>query len=305
MHEERQKLLSDQNMILEQRVTERTTELSEQKEVLQKTLQELRASQSQLIQKEKMASLGELTAGVAHEIQNPLNFVINFGEVNRELLVEMKERMGIENLPTAFADDIKELIDDLADNQNKILHHGKRADGIVKSMLQHSRAQSGIMQLTDLNELSEEYLKLAYHGFRVKHKSFHCHFKTAYDENVGDINLVPEDIGHTLINLFNNAFFSMNEKMKSTPDDYKPILEITTEKKENKALLKVRDNGLGISPKIMDKIYQPFFTTKPTGEATGLGLSLSYDMIKAHQGEIKADSTEGEFASFTIELSYQ
>jgi C4-dicarboxylate-specific signal transduction histidine kinase len=305
MQDERQKLLSDQNMMLEQKVRERTAELSEQKEVLQKTLQELKASQSQLIQKEKMASLGELTAGVAHEIQNPLNFVINFGEVNRELLVEMKERIASENLPTGFTDDIKELIDGLADNQNKILHHGKRADGIVKNMLQHSRTQSGITELTDLNELSEEYLKLAYHGFRAKHKSFHCHFKTEYDKNVGRINLIPEDIGHTLVNLFNNAFFSMNEKMKLKPGNYEPLLEVATEKKETKALITVRDNGLGISSKIIDKIYQPFFTTKPTGEATGLGLSLSYDMIKAHQGEIKADSTEGEFASFTIELSYQ
>ena len=304
MLDERQKLLSDQNMMLEQKVTERTAELSEQKEVLQKTLQELKASQSQLIQKEKMASLGELTAGVAHEIQNPLNFVINFGEVNRELLVEMKERIASENLPTGFTDDIKELIDDLVDNQNKILHHGKRADGIVKNMLQHSRTQGGILELTDLNELSEEYLKLAYHGFRTKHKSFHCNFQASYDKNVGRINLVPEDIGHTLVNLFNNAFFSMNEKMKLSANNYEPVLEISTEKKEDKALVSVRDNGMGISPKIMDKIYQPFFTTKPTGEATGLGLSLSYDMIKAHQGEIKADSMEGEFASFTIELSY-
>jgi len=305
MLDERQKLLSDQNMMLEQKVTERTAELSEQKEVLQKTLQELKASQSQLIQKEKMASLGELTAGVAHEIQNPLNFVINFGEVNRELLVEMKERIASENLPPGFTGDIKELIEGLADNQNKILHHGKRADGIVKNMLQHSRTQSGILELTDLNELSEEYLKLAYHGFRTKHKSFHCSFQTSYDKNVGRINLVPEDIGHTLVNLFNNAFFSMNEKMRLNPANYQPVLEISTEKKEDKAFVSVRDNGLGISPKIMDKIYQPFFTTKPTGEATGLGLSLSYDMIKAHQGEIKADSTEGEFASFTIELSYK
>jgi two-component system NtrC family sensor kinase len=305
MLDERQKLLSDQNVMLEQKVSQRTAELSEQKEVLQKTLQDLKASQSQLIQKEKMASLGELTAGVAHEIQNPLNFVINFGEVNRELLAEMKDRIASESLPPGFNDDIKELIDDMVDNQNKILHHGKRADGIVKNMLQHSRAQSGVVELTDLNELSEEYLKLAYHGFRAKHKSFHCHFNTAYDENVGRINLVPEDIGHTLVNLFNNAFFSMNEKMKLNPANYEPVLAISTEKKEGKALVSVRDNGMGISPKIMDKIYQPFFTTKPTGEATGLGLSLSYDMIKAHQGEIKVDSMEGEFASFTIELSYQ
>jgi C4-dicarboxylate-specific signal transduction histidine kinase len=305
MNEERQQLLKEQNQVLEQRVTERTAELSEQKETLQKTLQELRASQSQLIQKEKMASLGELTAGVAHEIQNPLNFVINFGEINSELLSEIKERVDSEALPKEFTDDINPLINDFADNLKKILHHSKRADGIVKSMLQHSRRQSGTMVLTDMNELVEEYLKLAYHGFRTKHKTFHCSFQTFYDEKLDRIDLVPEDIGHTLVNLFNNAFFSMNEKMKLKPGTYEPMLTISTAKKENKASITVRDNGLGISPKIMDKIYQPFFTTKPTGEATGLGLSLSYDMIKAHQGEIKVDSTEGEFAAFTIELSYK
>lgn len=302
MQEERQRLLTDQNLVLEQKVRERTAELSEQKEVLQATLQELRASQSQLIQKEKMASLGELTAGVAHEIQNPLNFVINFGEVNKELLDEMRDRIARENLPAEFTKEMKELIEDLADNQHKILQHGKRADGIVKNMLQHSRRQSGAMELTDLNELAEEYLKLSYHGFRAKQKSFHCSFQTSYDENMGRIDMVPEDIGHTLVNLFNNAFFSMNEKMK-TNAGYEPMLTISTERKGNKALITVRDNGLGIAPKIMDKIYQPFFTTKPTGEATGLGLSLSYDMIKAHQGEIKVDSIEGEFAAFTIELN--
>jgi len=305
MNEERERLLTEQNQLLEERVKERTAELSEQKEALQKTLQELRASQSQLIQKEKMASLGELTAGVAHEIQNPLNFVINFGEINAELLSEIKERVDRESLPNQFTDDINPLIIDVVDNLKKILHHSKRADGIVKSMLQHSRRQGGEMQLTDLNELTEEYLKLAYHGFRTKHKTFHCGFQTSYDESMDQVDLVPEDIGHTLVNLFNNAFFSMNEKMKLKPHNYEPVLSINTERRENRARVTVRDNGLGISTKIMDKIYQPFFTTKPTGEATGLGLSLSYDMIKAHQGELKADSLEGEFAAFTIELNYK
>jgi two-component system NtrC family sensor kinase len=305
MNEEREGLLKEQNLLLEQRVKERTAELSEQKEALQKALQELKASQSQLIQKEKMASLGQLTAGVAHEIQNPLNFVINFGEINTELMAEMKERISGENLPAGFAGELKEFIEDLADNQNKILHHSKRADGIVKNMLQHSRRQSGAMELTDLNELAEEYLKLAYHGFRTKHKSFHCNLETSYDKDIQRIDLVPEDIGHTLVNLFNNAFFSMNEKLKTGDGNYEPMLTINTERRGNKALITVRDNGLGISPKIMDKIYQPFFTTKPTGEATGLGLSLSYDMVKAHQGDIKADSAEGEFAAFTIELNYK
>jgi len=305
MNEERERLLKEQNLLLEQRVNERTSELFEQKETLQKTLHELKGSQSQLIQKEKMASLGELTAGVAHEIQNPLNFIINFGEINSELLSEIKERVGNETLPKEFTDDINPLINDFGDNLKKILNHSKRADGIVKNMLQHSRRQSGAMELTDLNELAEQYLKLAYHGFRTKHKSFHCSFQTSYDETVGRIDLVPEDIGHTLVNLFNNAFFSMNEKMKLKPDNYEPILTVNTQKKESKALITIRDNGLGIPTKILDKIYQPFFTTKPTGEATGLGLSLSYDVIKAHQGQLKADSMEGEFAAFTIELNYK
>ncbi|MEP7372210.1 MAG: ATP-binding protein [Chitinophagaceae bacterium] len=302
MHEEQQQLLKDQNALLEQRVVERTAELSEQKEVLQKALQELRASQSQLIQKEKMASLGELTAGIAHEIQNPLNFVLNFGEINAELLDELKERIASETLSKEFTDDINPIVNDFTDNLEKILHHGKRADGIVKSMLQHSRKHGGTMELTDLNELVEEYLKLSYHGFRTKHKSFRCDLQTSYDSTAGSINLLPQDIGHILMNLCNNSFFSMNEKMKL--NNYEPVLQITTEKKENKALIKIRDNGMGISAKIMDKIFQPFFTTKPTGEATGLGLSLSYDMIKAHQGELKADSKEGEYAEFSIELSY-
>ncbi len=302
MHEEQQQGLLQQNTLLEQRVRDRTSELSEQKEALQVTLQELKASQSQLVQKEKMASLGELTAGVAHEIQNPLNFVLNFGEINTELIDEIRVCIASEALPKEFTDNINPLVNDLTDNLNKILQHGRRADGIVKNMLQHSRRREGVLELTQINELTDEYLKLAYHGFRGKHKSFHCNFQVSYDNNMGRINLIAQDIGQALVNLFNNAFFSMNEKMKLNLNGYVPTLNLHTEKKGNIVMISVKDNGLGISSGIIDKIFQPFFTTKPTGEATGLGLSLSYDMIKAHQGELKANSIEGEYAEFIIEL---
>jgi len=303
MHEEQQKLLKEQNVLLEQRVKERTAELSEQKDALQKTLQELKASQLQLIQKEKMASLGELTSGIAHEIQNPLNFVLNFGEVNAELLTEIKEKIANENFSKKFTDEIDPLVNDFADNMHKILHHGKRADNIVKNMLQHARKHSGNMESTDLNELAEEYLKLSYHGFRSAHKSFHCTFQTSYEDGIESINVIPQDMGHILVNLFNNAFYSMNEKMKLKLSGYEPVLSIVITKKENKMMLSVKDNGIGIPKKNMDKIFQPFFTTKPAGEGTGLGLSLSYDMIKAHQAELKVDSKEGEYATFTIVLN--
>lgn len=302
MHEQQQKLLKEQNILLEQRVKERTAELSEQKDALQKTLQELKASQLQLIQKEKMASLGELTSGIAHEIQNPLNFVLNFGEVNAELLTEIKERIASEDFPKKFSDELDPLVHDFADNMHKILHHGKRADNIVKNMLQHARKHSGNMELTDLNELSEEYLKLSYHGFRSTHKTFHCTFQTSYDD-IENINVIPQDMGHILVNLFNNAFYSMNEKTKLKLGGYEPVLSIAIAKKDNKVMLTVKDNGIGIPSKNRDKIFQPFFTTKPAGEGTGLGLSLSYDMIKAHQAELKVDSTEGEYAAFTIILN--
>ena len=304
MHEEQQNLLKEQNILLEQRVKERTAELSEQKDALQKTLQELKASQLQLIQKEKMASLGELTSGIAHEIQNPLNFVLNFSEINTELLLEVKQRIASETLPKHFPDDINLLIDDFSANQHKILHHGKRADGIVKNMLQHARRHTGALELTDLNELADEYLKLSYHGFRAKHKTFICDFQTSFDGAIGRIGIIPQDIGHILVNLFNNAFYSMNEKIKIKGGDYEAKLFVSTEKKGNKAIIIVKDNGMGISPTIMDKIFQPFFTTKPTGEATGLGLSLSYDIIKAHRAELKVDSKESEYATFTMELNY-
>jgi len=304
LHEEQQKLLREQNALLEQRVTERTSELSEQKETLQKILEELKASQLQLIQKEKMASLGELTSGIAHEIQNPLNFVLNFGELNSELITEIKQRIASETLPKEFSNEINEMINDFSANQHKILHHGKRADGIVKNMLQHSRRQSGAMELTDLNELADEYLKLSYHGFRAKHKTFICDFQTSFDGAIGRIGIIPQDIGHIFVNLFSNAFYSMNEKIKIKGSDYEAKLFVSTEKKGNKAIVIVKDNGMGIPPTIIDKIFQPFFTTKPTGDATGLGLSLSYDIIKAHQAQLKVDSKESEYATFTMELNY-
>ncbi len=303
LHQEQQQALLQQNTLLEQRVVERTAELFQQKETLQQTLSELKASQLQLVQKEKMASLGELTAGIAHEIQNPLNFVLNFGELNTDLLTELKERMETETLPAGFTDDIDPLLNDFTENLKKILHHGKRAEGIVKNMLQHTRRHTGIMELTDLNELADEYLKLSYHGFRSKNKSFNCTIKTAFDGNIDRIRIIPQDIGQIMINLFNNAFYSMNEKLKLNEKDYEPTLSIISEMKNNKVILSVRDNGMGIPEKNVQKIFQPFFTSKPTGEATGLGLSLSYDIIKAHEGDLKVDSIEGEYAEFTMALN--
>lgn len=304
MHEEQQQLLRQQNTLLEQKVKERTAEISAQKETLQKTLEDLKASQLQLIQKEKMASMGELTAGIAHEIQNPLNFVVNFGDINAELLEEIKEKMADEETKTKWSADISELVNDVSDNQKKILHHGRRAEGIVKNMLQHTRRSDGIMELTEINDLADEYLKLSYHGFRSKHKSFHCTFKNSFDSEADRLRIIPQDIGHLLVILFNNAFYAMNEKQKKNGSDYSPVMHLSTERKENKLLIKIEDNGTGIPAKNIQKIFQPFFTTKPTGEATGLGLSLGYDIVKAHQGELKVESTEGERTLFTIELNY-
>ena len=304
MHEEQQLQLRQQNELLEQRVKERTAELSEQKETLQQTYEELKASQLQLVQKEKMASLGELTAGIAHEIQNPLNFVLNFGEINNEIIIELQQKLEKGILSADDKEDLELLIKDFSDNQQKILQYGRRADGIVKNMLQHSKTHSGVMELTNLNELADEYLKLSYHGFRAKHKMFNCSFKTSFDGHVGNIRLIQQDVGRVLVNLYNNAFYSMNEKLVAGQKDYEPELLITTQKKDNKAILSVRDNGIGIPEKIIHKIFQPFFTNKPTSIATGLGLSLNYDIIKAHQGELRVDSKEGEYANFIMELNY-
>jgi two-component system, NtrC family, sensor kinase len=265
--------------------------------ILGTALTNLKSTQSQLIQSEKMASLGELTAGIAHEIQNPLNFVNNFSEVNKELLVEMKDEMDKGNIT-----DAKEIANDVIANEEKIIHHGKRADSIVKGMLQHSSSGSGKKEPTDINKLADEYLRLAYHGLRAKDKSFNATMKTDLDESIGSINIIPQDIGRVILNLITNAFYVVDEKKKSGVENYEPTVSVSTKKINNKVEIKVTDNGNGIPPKVLDKIFQPFFTTKPTGQGTGLGLSLSYDIIKAHGGELTAQTKEGEFAAFVITL---
>ena len=299
---ERALLIEQQKIELEKTVEERTAELKQ-------SLLELKSTQAQLIQSEKMASLGELTAGIAHEIQNPLNFVNNFSEVNKEMLEELKaERLK----PNAERDESlqDDLINDVIINEEKINHHGKRADSIVKGMLQHSRQTKGIKEPADINALSDEYLRLSYHGLRAKDKSFNADFKTDFDESISKINIVPQDIGRVLLNLFNNAFYAVNEKSRRSTvdssqlkDNYKPLVSIRTKKINNKIEISVEDNGNGIPQSIIDKIFQPFFTTKPTGQGTGLGLSLAYDIItKEHNGTIKVESKEGEGTTFSIQL---
>jgi signal transduction histidine kinase len=277
--------------------------LQQQKEKVEVALKELKSTQAQLIQSEKMASLGELTAGIAHEIQNPLNFVNNFSEVNKELLGELSEEIAKVPGKTEM-EGIKALVNDLIDNEEKILHHGKRADGIVKGMLQHSRS-TGIKEPTHLNKLADEYLRLAYHGWRAKDKSFHAALKTNFDPDIGNINMIPQDIGRVLLNLFNNAFYAVTEKQKQQSKGYHPTVTISTNRADNLVLISVKDNGNGIPGMIRNKIFQPFFTTKPTGQGTGLGLSLSYDIVKAHGGALKVESKEGEFTEFIIELPDQ
>jgi signal transduction histidine kinase len=245
-----------------------------------------------------MASLGELTAGIAHEIQNPLNFVNNFSEVNTELIAEMKDEIDKGNI-----EEVKAIAVDLEENEQKIMHHGKRAESIVKGMLQHSRASTGKKELTDINKLADEYLRLSYHGLRAKDKSFNATLQTDFDESIGKINIVPQDIGRVLLNLFNNAFYEVMQKKKNANENYEPTVSVYTKKVDGKIEIRVKDNGIGIPQKVVDKIFQPFFTTKPTGQGTGLGLSLSYDIIKAHGGEIKVGTKEGEGAEFVIFLS--
>jgi len=270
--------------------------LQKQKEDIQSALSQLRLTQTQLIQSEKMASLGELTAGIAHEIQNPLNFVNNFSEVNTELIAEMQQEIEKGNY-----EEVKAIATDIKDNQQKISQHGKRADFIVKGMLQHSRTSTGERQLTNINILADEFLKLAYHGLRAKDKNFNAELITNFDTSLPPIKLVQQDIGRVLLNLFNNAFYAVKQKQKTADGDYKPEIMVSTSIEKDQLLIKVKDNGNGIPDAIKEKIMQPFFTTKPTGEGTGLGLSLSYDIvIKGHGGSIEINTKEGEFTEFVV-----
>jgi signal transduction histidine kinase len=259
---------------------------------------DLKATQSQLIQSEKMASLGELTVGIAHEIQNPLNFVNNFSELNAELVNELEVAVVNGDL-----EEVKFLVKDIKENEQKINQHGKRAGGIVRGMLQHGRTSTGKKEPTDINALCDEYLRIAYHGYRAKDSSFTASVETDVDPNLPPINVVPQDIGRIILNLVNNAFYAVNEKRKTAGEKYEPSVTVCTRKLKGGLEIKVRDNGGGIPLPIREKIFQPFFTTKPTGHGTGLGLSLSYDMVKAHGGELKMETEEGHGTSFTILLA--
>ncbi|MHA6250265.1 sensor histidine kinase [Pontibacter sp. CAU 1760] len=297
------KLMTDRKAELEVLVAERTAELTQQKNALQEALQELRLIQEQLIQQEKLASLGELTAGIAHEIQNPLNFVNNFSEVSTELIQELQEG-PLHSLPKPEQEDAQEIIHHLTENLQKINYHGKRADAIVKGMLQHSRSNTGQKEAVDLNAMAEEFLHLSYHGLRAKDKSFNAKMETDLDPSLPKLEVVPQDMGRVLLNLFNNAFYAVHQKQKALNQaDYTPLVRVSTSRQPEGVIIRIRDNGFGIPKKIRTKIMQPFFTTKPAGQGIGLGLSLSYDIVtKGHHGEIRVESEEGEFTEFTVKL---
>jgi signal transduction histidine kinase len=286
----RSRRLRREKRLLEEKVTHRTNQLS-------RSLQELKETQTQLVQREKMASLGELTAGIAHEIQNPLNFIHNFSELNTELIEELKQEIDKGNIQ-----EVKKTAYEIKGNQEKITQHGRRVDAIVKGMLQHSRTSTGYKEATDINALADEYFRLSFHGLRAKDKSFNANMKTDYDTSIGKIAIVPQDIGRVVLNLINNAFYAVDEKKKSGIENYEPTVSVSTKKLNGKIEIKVADNGIGIPQKILDKIFQPFFTTRPTGQGTGLGLSLSYDIVKAHGGELKVNTKEGEGSEFMIQI---
>ena len=284
--EKKQEALSRQT-ILEEEVNRQTAEI-------RTTLDNLKTTQTQLIQSEKMASLGELTAGIAHEIQNPLNFVNNFSEVNVELLYDLEQEVK-----AGHNESVVTIANDIRQNLEKISHHGKRADSIVKGMLQHSQSGSGTKEATNINALADEYMRLSYHGLRAKDKTFKSEMVVHFDKDLPNANVIPQDIGRVMLNLFNNAFYAVNQKRKTADENYQPEVLVTTYKENGSVIIKVKDNGIGISDAIKEKIMQPFFTTKPTGEGTGLGLSLTYDMVvKGHGGSIQVNSKGGTARSF-------
>jgi two-component system, NtrC family, sensor kinase len=288
------KKIEKANLLLRQQ----RTEIEHQKLQVEKALSELRSTQAQLIQKEKLASLGELTAGIAHEIQNPLNFVNNFSELSVELLQELSDEI---KAPIGGLG--AELLADISQNLAKINLHGKRASSIVKGMLEHSHTSTGIKELTDINKLADEYLRLSYHGLRAKDSSFNCDYELIADNNLPKIEVVPQEIGRVLLNLLNNAFYAVNERTKQGEANYQPKVTVTTKVADNQLQIRVTDNGLGIPDAIKDKIFQPFFTTKPTGEGTGLGLSLAYDIVtKGHSGAMEVESVMGEGTTFVVKL---
>ncbi|PTM02926.1 MAG: hypothetical protein DA407_14630, partial [Bacteroidetes bacterium] len=270
----------------------------EQAKVIEKAYEDLKITQKQLVQSEKMASLGELTAGIAHEIQNPLNFVNNFAEVNTELIEEMKEELEKGNL-----EEVQDLANDISENEKKIMFHGKRADSIVKGMLQHSRNSNGKKEPTNINALADEYLRLAYHGLRAKDKSFNATMVTDFDDTIGTINIIGQDIGRVVLNLITNAFYVVDEKKKSGIENYEPTVSVSTKKRGTTTEIRITDNGNGIPESILNKIFEPFFTTKPTGKGTGLGLSMSYEIItQGHGGDLKVETKKGEGTTFIITL---
>lgn len=304
--EEEKRQIEARKAELERLVVERTTELTTRKEELEKTLVELQAAQAQLVHSEKMASLGELTAGIAHEIQNPLNFVNNFSELSVELARELVDEL---DKPEPDAELIRELLADLTQNQEKINHHGKRAANIVSSMLQHARTSTGKKEPTDINALADEYLRLSYHGLRAKDKSFNAKMAAELDPAVGKVELIPQDMGRVLLNLINNAFYAVQQKKQQLTEadpgnKYEPTVTISTRSLPGgKVEIRIRDNGTGIPESLKSRIFQPFFTTKPTGQGTGLGLSLAFDIVtKGHGGSMSVESAEGEGTTFIITI---
>ena len=301
LHDEQKQMLLQQNVLLEQKVSERTSELFQKKQALEQTLDELKSTQAQLIHREKLASLGEITAGIAHEIQNPLNFINNFSEVNKELVEELAAEKA--KAITERNEKLEEeLLNSIKDNEDKISHHGRRADAIVKIMQQHSRSSAGEKEPTDINILVSESLKLSYDGLRTKDKNFNAAIVTSFDENADKIRIIPQEIGRVFLNLYNNAFYAVTEKKNLNIEGYQPTIWVSTKKLGKFIEIKIKDNGTGIPKQKIDKIFQPFFTTKPTGRGAGLGLSLSYDIIKIHGGKITVQSRENEYTEFIMSI---